>query len=479
MEKTAKSYKDPALNKIIQEKAAWNKQVSALINDLIHFKKSMNGWPSKYYKERTRISQPAPIDFGGILSQIANEFQDIASTGNSILSEQAAFSKAHMKRKTDQTLDTLDRLRGPVDEKPGTPTAPPAGAAPNLTQQLGKGASRDNTLIKLASEFEGKYFLESQASNPFTRFVTRLFNPKFGFGEGARVRRLRMTMLDNCVKSLKALKVLHKEIVKSSSASIVNSHKMMTSVWNYWNIVNRLFSAYKVLKPGEVKDPGGTIEDPELKREKAIEEGRDPDAETPVPETPATSVALRKAEMAAKMIKDYRENVSLFGNDPEIIDRVKELNSVVERIMATPESARIKALQDPNIMKAYHFALRSVNAEWGTDGTTFQETAAQRKEDLAKRHLLFQPKTAQRQLGKFRHQLLPGATSGSRLEVYNLIDQIRKDLDIVMNLLEQGFDQKALATSINSVNRQMATLRTMIRSLYYSEKPEEASSPFF
>ena len=53
---------DPAQEKLRQSKAAWNKSVSAFINDVIHFKKLMNGWPSKYFKERSKITLPIPAD---------------------------------------------------------------------------------------------------------------------------------------------------------------------------------------------------------------------------------------------------------------------------------------------------------------------------------------------------------------------------------------------------------------------------------
>ncbi len=184
-----KTYKDPALNKIIQEKAVWNRQVSALINDLIHFKKSVNGWPSKFYKERTRITQPVPIDLTSILGKISSEFQEIANSGNGILQEQANFAKTHIKKHTDNTLDKLDQAHGPA----GAPPAAPKPGGPDLSQQMGqKLSSAKLELVKLASDMELKYDLEVMASNPFSRFITRLFNPKFGFTEKARIRRLRM-----------------------------------------------------------------------------------------------------------------------------------------------------------------------------------------------------------------------------------------------------------------------------------------------
>jgi hypothetical protein len=422
----------------------------------------MNGWPSKFFKERSRITSPVPADPATIIGSLAGDFQELVNKGNSVIQEQLDYSKNRRQKQPKAPAAPQQPAT------PGTPTAPTSEAPkPDLNQQLGQGlaaSTKKSELIKLAFEFEDKYSLEAQASNPFSRFVTRLFNPKFGFGEGARIRRLRMTMLDNCVKSFKAIKQLHKEIVKSSKGSIVNAHKMMTLVWNYWNIVSRLFSAYKVIKPGEVKDPGGAIEDPELKRQRAVEEGRDPDVDIDRPTLVSPDVSI------VNKLKDFRTASSYLGPVAKS-PAFRELNSIVEAIVAAPKHRKPQVLQQYNVSAVYDRALQEVNSELGTSGSSFVQIVEQAKSQPAK--------TAQRQLGKFRHQILPGATSGSRLEVYGLIDQIRKDLDEVMNLLEAGFDQEKLAPAINQVNRQMAALRTMIRSLYYSEKPEEASSPFF
>lgn len=475
MEKSAvKTYKDPALNKLIQEKSNWNRQVSALINDLIHFKKSMNGWPSKFYKERSRITQPVPVDLAGILGKMTSEWQEIATQGNSLVQEQAEFAKTHVKRKSDSALDKLDKMQEPGNAVPAQ--AKPAGT--DLSQQIGRqlGASSQLEIIKLATVFEGKYFLESEASNPFSRFITRLFNPKLGFGEGARIRRLRMEMLSNCVKSYKELKKLHKEIVKSSKSSIVNSHNFMKIAWNYWNAVNRLLTTYKAIRPDAVvADTGGQLEtDPELKKEKAMEEGREPDVDQETaPSTPTNETVIK--------IKDFREASGYLGTNPEVIKNPSflALNSLIEGILAAPKNKRMDLLQKSNIEDVYATTLTSINQQLGTQANSFREAVQQYQKELNDGS---QPtKTAQlgRWLGKARHQAIPTATSGQRLEVYRFISQIRKDLNEVMDLLEKGFDEKMLTEAIGRVNREMAQLRIMMRSLYYSVKPEEASSPFF
>lgn len=463
MEKTArKPSADPAQERLRQDKASWNKDVSTFVNDLIHFKKMMNGWPSKFFKERSRITQPIPADPATIIGSLAGDFQEIANRGNGIIQEQVEYSKVRRQKQPKPAAPAP----GGAPAAPAAPEAPKPGG-PDLAQQMGKqlAASRQDEMIKLADVFEAKYFLESEASNPISRFMTRLFNPRFGFGEAARIRRLRMAMLDNCVKSYKELKKLHAEVVKSSKTSIVTSHKMMTQVWNYWNAVNRLLSTYKAIRPDAVvTDPGGKIEpDPELEKEKAAEEGRDPEAPATPPEA---DNSIQRVEKLLFLMKDF--GTARFG----IITKspaFQELNLLFENFKSAPKNEKTQFLLSSNLADLYSRALQETNAELGTSGSSFQEVAMMSK----------QPKTAQRQLGKFRHQIIPGATSGQRLEIYQFISQIRKDLDNVMNLLEEGFNQEQLTTSIGQVNREMAALRVMMRSLYFSEKPEEAGSPFF
>lgn len=455
MEKTArKPSADPTQERLRANKAAWNKEVSSFINDLIHFKKMMNGWPSKFFKERSRITQPIPADPATIIGSLAGDFQEIAQRGNSVIQEQLDYSKNRRQRQPKPAAPAP----GQAPQAPAAPAAPEAPKAPDLTQQIQKGlaaSEKDSPLIKLAAELENKYEFESYASNPFSRFITRLFNPKFGFGEAARIRRLRMTMLDYSVKSYKELKKLHKEIVKSGAGSIVNSHKIMATAWNFWNPVNRLFSTFKTIRPQEVVEDGGPIADPERGKEKGAEKGK------------GLTVSL-PTDAVAKL-EDYRAASTYLGSI-STSPALHELHGVVETITAAPDDkTKAQAIIDSNFGALYEKALRDMNAELGTSGKNFREVVVQMQNKPV-------GKTAQKEFGKLRHQLLPGATSGQRLEVYNLITQIRSDLNQVMDQLEKGFDQDALTSAIGRTNRDMVALRTMLRSLYLSEKPEEASS---
>lgn len=455
MEKTARRPSaDPTQERLRANKANWNKEVSAFINDLIHFKKLMNGWPSKFFKERSRITQPLPADPATIIGSLAGDFQEIATRGNGIIEEQLAYAKNRRQKQPKPAAPAP----GQAPQAPAAPAAPEAPKAPDLTQQIQKGlaaSEKDSPLIKLAAELENKYEFETYASNPFSRFITRLFNPKFGFGEAARMRRLRMTMLDYCVKSYKELKKLHKEIVKSGTGSIVNSHKIMAVAWNYWNPVNRLFSTFKTIRPQEVAEDGGPIADAERSKEKGTEKGKGLTVSVPT-----NSVAK---------LEDYRSAATYLGST-STAPSLHELHGIIETITAAPDDkSKAQIILDSNFDALYEKALKDVNMELGTSGKNFREVVVQMQNKPV-------DKTAQKQLGKLRHQLLPGATSGQRLEVYNLITQIRADLNQVMDLLENGFDQTALTSAIGRTNRDMVALRTMLRSLYLSEKPEEAGS---
>lgn len=457
MEKTARRPSaDPTQERLRANKANWNKEVSAFINDLIHFKKLMNGWPSKFFKERSRITQPLPADPATIIGSLAGDFQEIATRGNGIIEEQLNYAKNRRQKQPKPAAPAP----GQAPQAPAAPAAPEAPKAPDLTQQMQKGlaaSEKDSPLIKLAAELENKYEFEAYASNPFSRFVTRLFNPKFGFGEAARIRRLRMTMLDYCVKSFKELKKLHKEIVKSGTGSIVNSHKIMHAAWNFWNPVNRLFSTFKSIRPQEVTEDGGPIADAERSKEKGAEKGK------------GLTVTVPPSSVAR--LQDYRAAATYLGST-STSPALHELHGVVETITTAPDAQKAQVILDSNFDALYEKALKDLNAELGTSGKSFREVIVQMQNKPVE-------KAAQRQLGKLRHELLPGATSGQRLEVYNLITQIRADLNEVMDQLEKGFDQAALTSAIGRTNRDMVGLRTMLRSLYLSEKPEEASSLSF
>lgn len=113
--KTARSKsKDPKQEQIREAKDHWNKEVSTLIENLIHFKKMMNGYPSKFYQQRSKIINPLPIEPSKILSIISSDFSRIVENANSIGTYQKSYSDSkQIKQASSKVSRFFSYLRGP------------------------------------------------------------------------------------------------------------------------------------------------------------------------------------------------------------------------------------------------------------------------------------------------------------------------------------------------------------------------------
>ena len=375
---------DPTQEKLRQNKAVWNKDVSAFLNDVIHIKKLMNGWPSKFYKERSKIVQPIPGDPGTILGSLANDFQELAQRGTAIVAQQAEYSK---NRRQSQP-------KAPTEQGPATPATPAAPTPPN-------GAD----LSKQLAAWEQKYELVSEGSNPVSRFITRLRTPQMGFGDAAQKRRLRMDMLKAAAKSYKALSKMQIHVTKSSKASVVDAYKAMQISWNEWSIVSRNFTAIVNSMPDQPP---------------RVEEMRD----EPPP-----------------------------GVEPDL-PVVKEVAPEIAKV-PEPAPVKIKPLvedMEPPLVE-----------------TPKNKKASEQLEVVAQAFL-------KKWLGRTRHQILPTKSSGLRLQIYQVGDKTRKNINNVMDLLEKGLDIQQLGPKISEVSANINSLRSLMRSLHNTEKPTKGPS---
>ena len=79
----------------------------------------------------------------------------------------------------------------------------------------------------------------------------------------------------------------------------------------------------------------------------------------------------------------------------------------------------------------------------------------------------------QKWLGRMRHQVIPGSSSGIRLQIFDLATNTRQQINEVMDLLEKDINVEQLESKISDISRQMNTIRTLIRALYTTEKPSK------
>jgi len=528
MIKTARTpLKDPVAERLVQQKTNWNKEVSQFINDLIHFKKTMNGWPSKFYKERSKLNQPIPADPATIIGVLAGDFQEIAQRGNAIVQQQLSFVKDKQQKKQQRAQQV------PAPQAPQGPATPPAGGAPptavDLTKQLG-------------AAFEIKYGLVAEGSNPMTRFFTRLLNPGIGSGPEARVRKYRTSLLDAAAKTYRELANVQAEVVGSSPESIFASSKMLNKAEHNWSFLFQGFNVYEATMGVAPVNGGGPIEAPaDIKKE------REEAAQQPNPEALPTDAGVTEAspdvsqwpdeqvvQLARKYIDDFDKNVGP-GKLPVISDPslAQFAQTAQQFVPAMPpyqaDLARYLIDMYNSVVQAYcmqygvqahslYEVLSRVNSNAKQQAK--QEAQQQRRDEKAeekarrdeekrlkeeqkkkereeaefKRRQLqmgswsatppqemekVAQKFVQRWVGKTYHQLNPfDRTSAFRLDIYNLSNDCRKALDKIMNQLEKGLDVEAIKPYIKEIGTKMYAMRQLMRTLESTTRGRGFQEPF-
>lgn len=386
---------DPAQEKLRKDKDVWNKQVSQFIENVKQVKKTMNGFPSKMNPQKGNIKNPLPPSVPSALEALTQNFNEIAQNGEAIVEEQLAYSKNRRK--------SPPKMSNP----PQTPNTPAGETSPPTATDLSKQLTA----------FEQKYELITEASNPVSRFFTKLLNPTFGFGEAARIRRVRMQLLKACAETYKKLGKLQVDVVKSSKTSIESSNNLMHEAWRNWETVRTGFNTYKSMMPVQVPDAGGILEEPkDVKKEesKSVEkemekvdraqetggpEPGDPDYEKP-PDTESSKNPdwiggtnylvdeLHKEQvktLAREIIKDTRianqpTNLYLFYENGITPDALNALNEVTAWFGhgTRPDLA-------PQVLSIYRETLDHLNSQLGTHYKSLKDIAEFLKKSKALR----------------------------------------------------------------------------------------------
>lgn len=465
--KTArKPSQDPVQEKLRQNKALWNKEVSTFVNDLIHLKKMMNGWPSKFYKERSRIIDPIPADPATIIGSLANDFNEIAQKGNSIVQEQVNYAKVRRKKQPKQ-------LNLPnVSQTPQAPAEP----APDLSKQL--------SLPAVASS---EYELISEASNPLTRFFARILNVGIGGSEKARIKKYRMSLLTAAAQSYKDLEKLQANVVGSGAKSIFLSSQLLGKIENNWVFFTNGFATYKDTMPNEGKgvDTGGDLPAPDLGKPKGQEPAHAPSVAAPP--SAGTEFNLDEAEL---IINDYRNtNVSgLYDKFPP--EKFQRFHAIANKYLTATDPHK-KVMLSKDLAAQYHALRAALNKTFGTNGSTLSEIVSSVKPETppppippaAASHEDQLEKLAQdflkRWYGKTKHQLSPfDKTSAMRLDMYNKADETKKLLDEIMNHLEKDLIVDVLSPLVNKISLNMMILKKTMSGLEATVRGVGFEQPF-
>lgn len=190
MEKNARSKsKDQAQESIRSSKENWNKRVSKFIDDTIHLKKMVNGYPSKFYLQRGKITQPLPVEPSKILSLLTSEYKEIADEYLEIAKMQQDYATKRMQKESSINIE---------------------------------------------------------ASNKLTRFKSYLSGPFFGDDEKAELNRMRKVILSSFADIYYATKKLNSNILKRDAESI---HEAANNFNTFTDNLNAIIKLIKLETP--------------------------------------------------------------------------------------------------------------------------------------------------------------------------------------------------------------------------------------
>lgn len=283
--------KDPRQEKVRATKESWNKEVSGFIDNIIHYKKYMNGYPSKFNMARGKITQELPIEPSKILSMLSTQYERLAADSLTIRNVQHEYA---------------------------------SGVKPK------------------------------HASNKAKRFLSYLKGPFFGSDEVASKNRYRKNFLSNYADIYSSLKDLNSNILSKDPSTVASCRVLfnkfsedLTILVGNFNLASEEFNlvsketidepAKEAPKAKEEAKPTGTNTAPTQPSTPA-----NPPASVVAPAAPPNDAALSTTEAP-------KEGVKLTGNGPRLKGTVRTLDRPVvpEVLVSTTPKAPNSTPNEP------------------------------------------------------------------------------------------------------------------------------------
>jgi hypothetical protein len=438
---------DPAQERLRAAKEIWNKDVSAFIaenvlfrrditkfnNDLIHFKKLMNGAANKFYMQRSYITHPVPADpvtisgslsedfnkFSQKASQLAQQFATLAQRANDISNQQIEYSKTRRKKTNESSPSTQLSLPG-------------IGA--NL-----------------------EYELIAEASNPFSRFIARRTIPKYGDSHEAKIGRYRLNILKQAIALFKLVNkfqilcVSHDDDAMAKIAASFN-----TDILPKWDILSQT-----ILLEGEQLESLNKIK-PELPSEEEMdsepseatkndlksEEQKPKDLvkeKLPIVVKPEV---LQESKSETSDIKTAIKEFTQSYSNPELFSKVVNNRNVLEKLFGAYKHPG-KSPEEKN--KAAEEFIK----EWNKVKQEIKLASSMAEVDS------YITKIAQESITKWiGKKKLERDAKTIQLSIYNNSDFIKHELDYLMNLVEDGFNFSEIKKIQDKINNYFSTIQS-------------------
>lgn len=374
---------DPIQKALREKKSKWNKSVSAFIDDLIHFKKLMNGAPSKFFMQKSRLTEEIPESPADKLDAFLRTFNDIVTEGNSIVEAQLSYIKSRQAAKVKQVTETQPQ------------------ATPDLTALLSKPASEE-------------YELFSEASNFLTRFLSTLRGPRLGNSPEAVQRRARLSLFNAATDLYKLCSKFQAEISKfnflsSDLEGLPEANETLIKLENNWLQMRKILQT--TMSKLDVKD--------NINKEKA-KELYDIIDSTVKPDI--TQAATYFTDIDQDQHKEILNQLSIYDKAQDDVVKLNAANKILE------------------LYKSILFNLSSSRNSKAKSLTDLAREKIVLDGDLQSKA----DRTLSKMYGKTMRSLVSRKTNSNRLLAFDAVEDMRTALDQFMNVLENGLDTKAL-----------------------------------
>ena len=195
--------KDPVQKQLREAKKEWNKKVSVFIDELIEFKKLMNGTPSAYEPKKGKITSEISANPSAILKSLVSKFAALAAEGNKIADMQKEYAVSKVKSKKQPAKTASFMIDEPVF--------------------IIQGSNRFSRFFSAISPFKGSFF---------------------GRSFEARQRRYRLSLLRSLTDAKELSQVVYKTILKKDKLSVKESYKAFEKLQKQVASTNSLLKTY-------------------------------------------------------------------------------------------------------------------------------------------------------------------------------------------------------------------------------------------
>jgi hypothetical protein len=411
MRKTArKPSTDPNQEKLRQSKSDWNKQVSEFIDDLIHLKKLMNGWPNKFHMERSYIKNPIPADPVTIIGSLAGDFNDLSQKGNKIVEQQVQYFKG--------------RRRNPNEANP------------------------NQTSFSFASK---EYNLIANASNPFSRFFKKLDNTTFLDGYEQIQFEYKKSLLNIIPKIIKKINYFQYYLMKSSDESINTASDELGKIFTDFSFIKDQLEI--ALKEMESLQSEEDEDESDGYGQNISNQNAQQNTDNKPRNINIKNISAEDLDIIDKFNKAHDEYKKYIA-DPKHLSKIntKVLSEIYTRYMLAPQDQKI------NVAKRFIEEWKNNKINLLLENVNLESKAQH---------------TLSRWFGKLTHKSsLFDESSAIRLSGYNLSERLKVILNEILNSIEEDQELIEINDKIKEITETLQNLNKIINILKakYSNK---------